>query len=112
MKCIGIRTQTNGSTTSTARLAWVFLQRRAMRAKFDYRAGDVGFVPFAMGHYVENTGDTTLRFLEIFKSSYYADVSLDQWLALTPRELVQGHLNVDEQTMAKLRKEKMPVVPA
>jgi oxalate decarboxylase len=23
---------------------------------FDLRAGDVGFVPFAMGHYIENTG--------------------------------------------------------
>ena len=51
---------------------------------FDYQAGDVGFVPFAMGHYIENTGDTTLRFLEMFKSDYYADVSLNQWLALTP----------------------------
>ena len=44
---------------------------------FDFRAGDVGYVPFAMGHYVENTGTTPLRFLEMFKSSYYADVSLD-----------------------------------
>ena len=79
---------------------------------FDYRAGDVGFVPFAMGHYVENTGKTTFRFLELFRSSYYADISLDQWLALIPPELVEGHLNVDAQTMAKLRKEKMPVVPA
>lgn len=50
---------------------------------FDFRANDVGYVPFAMGHYVENTGNTTLRFLEIFKSDYYADVSLDQWLALS-----------------------------
>src|SRR5206468_7600740 len=33
---------------------------------FDFRAGDVGFVPFAMGHYVENTGDTPMRFLEVF----------------------------------------------
>jgi oxalate decarboxylase len=24
---------------------------------FDYQGGDVGYVPFAMGHYVENTGD-------------------------------------------------------
>jgi oxalate decarboxylase len=79
---------------------------------FDYRAGDVGFVPFAMGHYIENTGDTTLRFLEVFKSSYYADVSLDQWMALIPRGLVQGHLNIDGQTIAKLRKEKVPIVPA
>ena len=38
---------------------------------FDFRAGDVGYVPFAMGHYIENTGTTPLRFLEMFKSSYY-----------------------------------------
>ncbi len=79
---------------------------------FDYTAGDVGFVPFAMGHYVENTGSTTLRFLEVFKSSYYADISLDQWMALTPPELVQAHLNVDAQTIEQLRKKKAPVVPA
>ena len=34
---------------------------------FNYQAGDVGYVPFAMGHYVQNTGDEPLRFLEIFK---------------------------------------------
>ena len=79
---------------------------------FDFSAGDVGFVPFAMGHYIENTGTTPLRFLEIFKSDYYADVSLNQWMALTPPELVQGTLGVDNKVMAALRKEKVPVVPA
>jgi oxalate decarboxylase len=79
---------------------------------FDFMAGDVGYVPFAMGHYIENTGNTRLRFLEIFKSSYYADVSLNQWMALTPPELVEAHLNLDKQVMAALRKEKAPVVPA
>ncbi|OSJ08890.1 oxalate decarboxylase [Bradyrhizobium canariense] len=78
---------------------------------FDFAAGDVGYVPFAMGHYVENTGRTPLRFLEIFKSSYYADVSLNQWLALTPPELVKAHLNLDPQALAGLNKEKFPVVP-
>jgi oxalate decarboxylase len=79
---------------------------------FDYLAGDVGYVPFAMGHYIENTGTTTLRFLEVFRSSYYADVSLNQWLALTPPELVQAHLKLDPQTIAAFHKEKFPVVPA
>jgi oxalate decarboxylase len=65
-----------------------------------------------MGHYVENTGDTPMRFLEIFKSSYFADVSLDQWMALTPPELVEAHLNLDRQVMDALRKNKVPVVPA
>jgi oxalate decarboxylase len=79
---------------------------------FDFRANDVGYVPFAMGHYIENTGDTTLRFLEVFKSDYYADVSLDQWLALTPPELVAAHLRTDPKFSSALRKDKSPVVPA
>ena len=79
---------------------------------FDFQANDVGYVPFAMGHYIENTGNTMLRFLEIFKSDYYADVSLDQWLALTPPELVGAHLRSDPQLIRALRKDKVPVVPA
>ena len=79
---------------------------------FDFQPNDVGFVPFATGHYIENTGDTTLRFLEIFKSDYYADVSFDQWLALTPPELVNAHLKSNEQLIRALRKDKVPVVPA
>ena len=65
-----------------------------------------------MGHYIENTGNTPLRFLEIFKSSYYADLSLDTWMALTPPELVQAHLKLDPQVMNALRKKVAPVVPA
>jgi oxalate decarboxylase len=79
---------------------------------FDFQTNDVGFVPFAMGHYVENTGNTTLRFLEIFKSDYYADVSLHQWLALTPPELVSAHLRNDPQFIRALRQDKAPIVPA
>ena len=78
---------------------------------FDFQAGDVGYIPFAMGHYVENTGDETLRFLELFRSDRFADVSLQQWLALTPPELVQAHLNLDDTTMAGLQKKKQIVVP-
>ncbi len=52
----------------------------------------------------------TLRFLEMFKSPHFADVSLNQWMALTPPELVQAHLNLDETTMAALSKEKPVVV--
>ena len=35
---------------------------------FDFQAGDVGYVPASSGHYVENLGNTTLKFLEIFKT--------------------------------------------
>jgi oxalate decarboxylase len=65
-----------------------------------------------MGQYTENTGDTPMRYLEVFKSSYFADMSLDQWMALTPPELVEEHLKLDRQVMDALRKTKAPVVPA
>ena len=77
---------------------------------FDYQAGDVGYVPFAMGHYVENTGEETLTFLEMFRSDHFADISLNQWMALTPPELVQAHLNLDDATIAGLSKTKPIIV--
>jgi oxalate decarboxylase len=77
---------------------------------FDYEAGDVGYVPFAMGHYVENTGDEPLRFLELFRSDRFADISLTQWMAQTPPALVQAHLGLDDETMATLSKDKAVVV--
>ncbi len=77
---------------------------------FDFQAGDVGFVPFAMGHYIQNTGSTRLRFLEMFKSPRYADLSLTQWLALTPPTLVKAHLNVNDAFIQALHNDKRPVV--
>jgi oxalate decarboxylase len=77
---------------------------------FDYQAGDVGYVPFPMGHYVENTGGQPLRFLEMFRSDRYASVSLDQWLALTPAQLVREHLPIDQRTITALRKRQAIVV--
>jgi oxalate decarboxylase len=73
---------------------------------FDFRAGDVGYVPFAMGHYVQNTGAEPLCFLEVFRSDRFADVSLQQWLAVTPPQLVRGHLGVE----LPLHADKRPVV--
>lgn len=78
---------------------------------FNYQAGDVGVVPFPMGHYVENTGNTTLRFLEIFRSSYFADISLAQWLAFTPHELVRAHLKTPDSMLSKVSKQKTPIIP-
>ena len=77
---------------------------------FDFQAGDVGVVPFPMGHYVENTGETTLTFLEVFKSDHFADVSLAQWLKFTPHELVRAHLRIDESILQQIPSEKRPVV--
>lgn len=77
---------------------------------FNYRAGDVGYVPFAYGHYIQNTGTESLWFLEMFRSDRFEDVSLNQWMALTPKELVGENLQVGSELLDALRKEKWPVV--
>ncbi len=81
-------------------------------ATFDYQPGDVAYVPKSMPHYIENTGTTTLRYLELWQSDHFADVSLAQWLACTPSELVKAHLNIDRSVLAKVSTHKTPVVPA
>jgi oxalate decarboxylase len=77
---------------------------------FDYQAGDVGYIPYPMGHYIENAGQTTLRFLEMFRSPHYADISLNQWMALTPVDLIQDHLPVDRRFISALTKRKQVIV--
>jgi oxalate decarboxylase len=77
----------------------------------DFQAGDVGYVEKTLLHYVENTGDTDLIFLEMFKSSYYQDLSLSEWLAHTPPELVMAHLHVDRATVDAIPKSENVVLP-
>jgi oxalate decarboxylase len=48
--------------------------------------------------------------LEFFRSAHFQDLSLNQWIALTPPELVRHHLNLNNKVMNSLRKEKWPVV--
>lgn len=38
------------------------------------------------------------------------DISLNQWLALTPPALVKAHLDLDDVTIASLNKTKQVVV--
>jgi oxalate decarboxylase len=77
---------------------------------FDYQEGDVGYVPQSMGHYIQNTGNTPVRYLEMFVSPRYTDVSLAQWMALIPPELVKQHLKLSDAVVGRLQKEKQLVV--
>jgi oxalate decarboxylase len=61
----------------------------------DFNPGDIGYVPRNFGHYVENIGDTDLQFFAVFRTPQYQEVSLSDWLAHSPPQMVAEHLNVD-----------------
>jgi oxalate decarboxylase len=71
----------------------------------------VGYVQQTLPHYIENTGDTDLRFLEMFKSSFYQDLALSEWLTHTPPQLVAAHLHLDKATLDALPREKPVIMP-
>jgi oxalate decarboxylase len=77
----------------------------------DFETGDVGYVQKTLPHYIENTGATDLKFLEMFKSNIYQDLALSEWLSHTPPELVAAHLNLDKATLEALPREKPVLMP-
>jgi oxalate decarboxylase len=84
----------------------------ASRARtVDFQEGDVGYIRQNFPHYIENTGDTDLVFLEIFKSSHYQDVSLSNWLTHLPPQLVMDHLKISRETLDKLPHEEAVLIP-
>ncbi len=78
----------------------------------DFRPGDIGVVKKSLGHYVQNTGKDDLVFMEIFKSDRFAEVSLAQWLACTPPEMVAQHTNMDPNLIRQFSKARWDVLPA
>jgi oxalate decarboxylase len=77
----------------------------------DFEAGDAGYVEKTLPHYIENTGDEDLRFIEVFRAPRFEDLSLSEWLTHTPPELVMAHLNIDLKTWEEIPKEKMVILP-
>jgi oxalate decarboxylase len=69
------------------------------------------FTDASTGHYIENTSETqNLTFIEIYKSERVADVSLTQWLALTPADIVADVLKIPISIVQGLKKEKQVIV--
>lgn len=76
---------------------------------FDFMVGGDGFVPAAAGHYIENTGSEDLIFLDVLQVPEFNDISIAQWLVLTPKQLVKDHLYLPDSVIDALAKEK-PVI--
>ena len=77
----------------------------------DFEEGDVGYIEKSLPHYIENTGDSDLVFIEVFPTPFYEDISLAEWLAHTPARLVDQHLGVGEAMLNAIPKTEAVVKP-
>jgi oxalate decarboxylase len=77
----------------------------------DFEEGDVGYIEKSAPHYIENTGDTDLVFIETFPTPFYEDISLAEWLAHTPSRLVDQHIGVGEEMLKGIGKREAVITP-
>jgi len=76
----------------------------------NFNANDVGFVPAVAGHYIENTGTEDIVFLEMFKSSYFSDFSLNQWIRRLPQQIASEHLHLNNGELRQIPDKKEPTI--
>jgi oxalate decarboxylase len=76
----------------------------------DFKANDVGYVPAVAGHYIENTGDTNLVFLEMFKAPRFMQFSLNNWLRHLPPEAVTSHLGLSAGEIQSIPAAKSDII--
>jgi oxalate decarboxylase len=81
----------------------------AMTANF--HAGDIGYVKKGLGHYLENTGNTDLVYMEVFRADRFEEVLLFDWLTHSPIDMVAETLNLDPSVIVQFPKHRPDVVP-
>ena len=77
----------------------------------NFRPGDIGYVKKGLGHYIENTGDSDVVMVAVFRSSRYEEVSFADWLAHSPPEMVAATFNLDPATVAQFPKNNPAFMP-
>lgn len=78
---------------------------------FDYNAGDVGNIPLTQSHYIENTGDDDLIVLGVLQVPQLSDISVAQWMGLTPKQVIKDTLHLPHALIDHLPKIKPYIVP-
>jgi len=77
----------------------------------NFHAGDIGYVKKAFGHYLENTGDTDLIYMEVFRADRFEEISLSDWLAHSPVDMVAETLNLDPSVVKQFPRNRPDIVP-
>ena len=94
--------------SGTARMTVFMAQGHAETVEFG--VGDVGYAPQGSGHYIENIGNDVCRVLITFNSGYYQEISLSDWLASNPTQLLATNFEISESLAERFPQEERFIV--
>ncbi|KAJ0413425.1 oxalate decarboxylase [Aspergillus carlsbadensis] len=117
IKIINLLTFPIANNFTAALMFFILGYGRAMLIKalnmvitFDYHPRDVAYFPQSHSHYIKNTGDEELVFLEVLQADHFSDIALGQGLGSTSKQIVGDTLRLPESALNRLSPEKPLVV--
>ncbi|MEW6143613.1 MAG: cupin domain-containing protein [Thermodesulfobacteriota bacterium] len=69
--------------------------------------GEVFYIPQGCGHYLENVGDEEAEILLVFDNGAYQEISISEWIADTPPEVVSAVFGVSGKVIGELPREEV-----
>jgi oxalate decarboxylase len=81
------------------------------RAKTEeFTRGQVCFIPQGFGHYVEQTGPVPTKFIILFNSPVFEEISISRWLAGNPASLIADNFGISKDEVARMPKAAMGII--
>lgn len=70
----------------------------------EFGPGNIGFIRQGFGHYVEQIGSEPTKFLALFNSPVFEDISISKWLAGNPASLIADNFGIAKDEVGRLPK--------
>jgi len=69
--------------------------------------GEVFYIPQGCGHYLENVGGKEAEILLVFDNGVYQEISISEWIADTPPEVVSAVFGVPEMVVKEFPRQEI-----
>jgi len=76
----------------------------------EFGPGQVCFIQQGFGHYVEQVGSEPTKFIILFNSPVFEEISISKWLAGNPASLVADNFLISKDEVARLPKKVLGII--
>jgi oxalate decarboxylase len=76
----------------------------------EFGPGQVCFIQQGFGHYVEQVGSEPTKFIVLFNSPVFEEISISKWLAGNPASLIADNFAISREEVARLPKQTLGII--
>jgi oxalate decarboxylase len=76
----------------------------------EFGPGQICFIQQGFGHYVEQVGNDPTKFVILFNSPVFEEISISKWLAGNPASLLADNFGISKEEVARLPKRTLGII--